>query len=187
MFRSQGGGMSEMSGLEKGYVHLYTGNGKGKTTAALGLALRAAGAGLRTYIGQFMKGQHYSELDAVRKLAPQIEIEQYGQPDFCVPGKVLPADVGLARAGLEKIRGAIASGVYDIVVMDEVCTALYFKLLDVKDVLAVINEKPEKMELVLTGRYACEEIVAAADLVTEMTEVKHYYQQGVKSRKGIEN
>jgi cob(I)alamin adenosyltransferase len=179
--------MTGKAGLEKGYVQLYTGNGKGKTTAALGLAFRAAGAGMRTYVGQFMKGQHYSELDAVRKLAPLIEIEQYGQPDFCVPGKVLPADVGLASTGLEKAKAAIACGVYDIVVLDEVCTALYFKLLDVKDVLAVIEGKPEKIELVLTGRYAPDEIIAAADLVTEMKEVKHYFQQEVKSRKGIEN
>jgi cob(I)alamin adenosyltransferase len=179
--------MAEGTGLEKGYVQVYTGNGKGKTTAALGLAMRAAGAGLRTYIGQFMKGQHYSELDAARKLAPQIEIEQYGQPDFCVPGKVLPVDIGLAREGLEKIRAALAGGVYDIVVMDEVCTALYFKLLDVNDILAVINDKPKRVELVLTGRYAPDEIIAAADLVTEMKEVKHYFLNDVKSRKGIEN
>ncbi|MFA6450243.1 MAG: cob(I)yrinic acid a,c-diamide adenosyltransferase [bacterium] len=179
--------MAERSGLEKGYVQLYTGNGKGKTTAALGLAMRAAGAGLRTYIGQFMKGQHYSELDAVRMFEPLIEIEQYGQPQFCVPGKVLPEDVGLASAGLEKARAAISGGDYDIVVLDEVCTALYFKLLHVDDILAVMKGKPEKMELILTGRYAPDALIAAADLVTEMKEIKHYYQNEVKSRKGIEN
>jgi len=179
--------MAERTGLEKGFVHVYTGNGKGKTTAALGLALRAAGAGLRSYIGQFMKGRHYSELDAARKLAPLITVEQYGQPDFCVPGEVSPEDLGLAKAGLEKIIAALRGGEYDIVVMDEVCTALHFKLLTEEEVLAAIREKPEKVEIVLTGRYAPEAIVAAADLVTEMKEVKHYYQKNVEARKGIEN
>jgi cob(I)alamin adenosyltransferase len=177
--------MSE-SKIGKGYVQVYTGNGKGKTTAALGLALRASGAGLRTYLGQFMKGRHYSELDAARGLAPLVTIEQYGRPDFCEPGKVSPEDVALARAGLDKIRAALAAG-YDLVVMDEVCTALHFKLLDVNEILEVVQNKPDGVELILTGRYAPDEIIAAADLATEMKEIKHYYQQGVQARKGVEN
>jgi len=172
---------------EKGYIHVYTGNGKGKTTAALGLALRAIGAGRRVYIGQFMKGQHYSELDAARLLDPHLTIEQYGQPDFCVPGKVSPQDESLAREGMKKILSALDSGEYDIVVMDEVCTALYFKLLNTESVVAAMQNKPEKVELILTGRYAPQAIVDAADLVTEMAEVKHYYQKNIESRKGIEN
>ncbi len=170
----------------KGFVQVYTGNGKGKTTAALGLTLRASGAGLRTYIGQFMKGQPYSELDAVARLAPGVTIEQYGHPEFCVPGKVSPEDYALARAGLDKIRAALNAG-YDVVVMDEICTALYFKLLPEEEIIDMMKSKPEGVELILTGRYASDAIIDAADLVTEMKEVKHYYQQGVKSRKGIEN
>ncbi len=173
--------------MEKGYVQVYTGNGKGKTTAALGLAFRGMGAGLRTYIGQFMKGKYYHELDSVKKVSPSIVIEQYGHPEFCVPGKTSPRDERLAREGLEKVRAAISSGEYDIVVMDEINTALYFELLDVGDIVDIIKDKPENLELVLTGRYAKEEIIDAADLVTEMKEVKHYYECGVIARAGIEN
>lgn len=172
--------------IGRGFVQVYTGNGKGKTTAALGLALRASGAGLRTYIGQFMKGRKYSELDAVGRLAPEVTIEQYGHPEFCVPGKVSPEDYALARAGLDKIRAALSAG-YDVVVLDEICTALYFKLLPEEEIIEIIRNKPEGLELILTGRYASDAIIEAADLVTEMKEVKHYYQQGVESRKGIEN
>jgi len=168
-------------------VQVYTGNGKGKTTAALGLAFRAAGAGMKTYIGQFMKGQRYSELDTAGKMSAWITVEQYGHPEFCVPGKVSPEDLRLASEGLKKARAILASGGYDIVVLDEINTALYFKLLGVEEVLELISEKPEGIELVLTGRYAPEEIINAADLVTEMKEIKHYYKAGVKSRKGIEN
>lgn len=173
--------------MGKGYVHVYTGNGKGKTTAALGLAFRAMGAGMRTYVGQFMKGQFYHELESVKKVSPSIVIEQYGHPDFCVPGRTCPEDRRLAAEGLEKIRYAISSGDYDIVVMDEINTALYFELLPPADILDVIKNKPKELELVLTGRYARDDIIAAADLVTEMREVKHYFEQGVTSRPGIEN
>lgn len=173
--------------MGKGYVQVYTGNGKGKTTAALGLAFRGMGAGLKTYIGQFMKGKYYHELDSVKKVYPSIVIEQYGHPEFCVPGKTSPEDKRLAKEGLEKIRAAIDSGEYDIIVMDEINTALYFELLDVNEIVGIIKNKPENLELALTGRYAKDEIIAAADLVTEMREIKHYYQQGVIARPGIEN
>lgn len=173
--------------LEKGQIQVYTGNGKGKTTAALGLALRAAGAGLRVYIGQFMKGRHYSELDAAKKLAPLITIEQYGRPEFCVPGKVSEEDFRLAREGMEKIKAALFSNEYDIVVMDEICTALHFKLIEVEEVLKAMRAKPENVELILTGRYAPDAVLDAADLVTEMREVKHYYGKDIPARKGIEN
>jgi cob(I)alamin adenosyltransferase len=173
--------------MQKGYVQVYTGNGKGKTTAALGLALRAAGAGLRVYIGQFMKGLHYSELEAAKKLAPFLAIEQYGHPEFCVPGKVSEEDYQLARVGMDKLKAALHSGDFDVVVMDEICTALHFGLIEAEEVLGVMRTKPENVELVLTGRYAPDAILAAADLVTEMREVKHYYQKDVPARKGIEN
>ncbi len=179
--------MTQNNSLEKGYVHVYTGNGKGKTTAALGLSLRASGAGLRTYIGQFMKGRHYSELDAVCEMMSHVTIEQFGHPDFCVPGKVSDNDRELAQTGMTKVREAISGGEYDIVVMDEICTALHFNLVDVSDIVELIKSKPEGIEMILTGRYAPQEIIDAADLVTEMREIKHYYQQKVTARKGIEN
>ncbi len=169
-----------------GLVQIYTGDGKGKTTAALGLALRAAGHGMRTYIGQFMKGQDYGELAGARLLAPYLTIEQYGRPSFVHLHRATPQDVRLAHEGLEKARAAMQSGDYAIVVLDEVCVALHFGLLEVGEVLAFLEEKPKGVELVLTGRRAPEELVARADLVTEMREVKHPYQQGIPARRGIE-
>ncbi len=169
-----------------GLVQIYTGDGKGKTTAALGLALRAAGHGMRTYIGQFMKGQDYGELAGARLLAPYLTIEQYGRPSFVHLHRATPQDVRLAHEGLEKARAAMQSGDYAIVVLDEVCVALHFGLLEVGEVLAFLEEKPKGVELVLTGRRAPEELVARADLVTEMREVKHPYQQRIPARRGIE-
>jgi cob(I)alamin adenosyltransferase len=171
--------------LTKGFVQVYTGDGKGKTTAALGLAFRAAGYGMRTYIGQFMKGQSYGELEAARQL-PGITVEQFGRENLVHVQTVTPEDTALARRGLERARQALTGGEYDIVILDEVNVALYFGLLEVEDVLAVIDARPEKVELVLTGRRAPSEIIDRADLVTEMVEVKHYYRQGVGSRDGIE-
>lgn len=171
---------------ELGLVQIYTGDGKGKTTAALGLALRAAGYGMRTYIGQFMKGQDYGELAGARLLSPYLTIEQYGRPSFVHLHRATPEDVRLAHEGLEKARAAMRSGDYAIVVLDEVCVALHFGLLKVEEVLAFLEEKPRGVELVLTGRRAPEELIARADLVTEMREVKHPYRQGVPARRGIE-
>jgi cob(I)alamin adenosyltransferase len=171
--------------LTKGFVQVYTGDGKGKTTAALGLAFRAAGYGMRTYIGQFMKGQSYGELEAARQL-PGITVEQFGRENLVHAQTVTPEDIALARRGLERARQALTGGEYDIVILDEANVALYFGLLEVEDVLAVIDARPEKVELVLTGRRAPSEIIDRADLVTEMVEVKHYYRQGVASRDGIE-
>jgi len=171
--------------LSRGYIQVYTGDGKGKTTAALGLALRASGHGLRTYIGQFMKGQRYGELDALRD-HPYITIEQYGDVRCIRREEVTPEHVAQAHRGLERAREAMLSGRYDLVVLDEVNVAIWFGLLDVEEVLALLDERPEGVELVLTGRRAPRELIARADLVTEMREVKHYYQQGVTARRGIE-
>lgn len=171
--------------LSRGYVQVYTGDGKGKTTAALGLALRASGHGLHTYIGQFMKGQHYGELDALRG-HPCITIEQYGDVRCIRREEVTPEHVAQARRGLERARAAMLSGRYDIVVLDEVNVSIWFGLLTVEEVLAFIDQKPTRVELVLTGRRAPQELIERADLVTEMLEVKHYYQQGVMAREGIE-
>lgn len=169
-----------------GLVHIYTGDGKGKTTAALGLALRAAGHGLRTYIAQFMKGQDYGELEAVKRLSPLITIEQFGQAGFVHVKQATAEDVALAHAGLERVRQALHSGQYDIVVMDEINVALFFELLTVDEVLSLIENRPPGVELVLTGRRVPEKLIAHADLVTEMREIKHPYQKGIKARRGIE-
>ena len=171
--------------LSKGYVQVYTGDGKGKTTAALGLALRASGHGMHTYIGQFMKGQPYGELDALRD-HPHITIEQYGDVRCIRREEVTPDHVAQARQGLERAREAMLSGQYDIVVLDEINVTIWFGLLTVEEVLTFLDERPEHMEVILTGRRAPPELIERADLVTEMREVKHYYEQGVLAREGIE-
>jgi cob(I)alamin adenosyltransferase len=174
--------------LGRGFIHIYTGDGKGKTTAALGLALRGAGCGLKTCVVQLMKGQHYSELDAVKMLQGLVAIEQYGHPSFCrITNPPDPADVQRARAGLARLHEIMASGGCDILVGDEVLTAMKFGFLTEGDVLGLMDARPEGMELVLTGRGATEAIMDAADLVTEMCEVKHYYRKGVDARSGIES
>jgi cob(I)alamin adenosyltransferase len=171
--------------LSKGYIQVYTGDGKGKTTATLGLALRASGHGMRTYIGQFMKGQEYGELDALRD-NPCITVEQYGDPRCIRREEVTSEHVAQARRGLERARRAMLLGGYDIVVLDEVNVAIWFGLLPVERVLVFLDLKPASVEVVLTGRRAPQELIDRADLVTEMREVKHYYTQGVAARKGIE-
>ncbi len=169
----------------QGYIQLYTGDGKGKTTAALGLALRAAGRGKRTYIGQFMKGQEYGELESVKRL-PEITIAQYGDTVCIRREEVTPQHIAQARSGLESARKAMKSGAFDIIILDEVNVSIWFGLLRVADVLHFMDEKPEHVELVLTGRRAPQELIDRADLVTEMREIKHYYQIGVLARVGIE-
>jgi cob(I)alamin adenosyltransferase len=180
--------MKSMKSIGKGYVHVYTGDGKGKTTAALGIALRAAGCSLKTHIIQFMKGLHYSELEAVRMLGGRVKIEQFGHPTFCtIDDPPDSQDVERARAALERIQNLMEENSCDVLIADEIITAGLFKLIDQDDILDLIQRKPDGMELILTGRGAQEKIIEAADLVTEMKEVKHYYTQGVQARKGIEN
>lgn len=168
----------------KGYVQVYTGDGKGKTTAALGLALRAVCAGKKVFMGQFVKGMEYSELKAMDYL-PGFRMEQYGRDCFIcdTPKK---EDVEIAKRGLRKMSGIIKSGKYDVVIMDEVNIALHYDLFSLEEVLEIIKNKHEKVELIITGRYAKDEIIDIADLVTEMKEIKHYYHKGVESRTGIE-
>jgi cob(I)alamin adenosyltransferase len=170
----------------KGFVQVYTGDGKGKTTAALGLALRAAGAGLRVFIAQFVKGQPYSEHQALEKLSPAITVKQYGREGFIhdQPGQ---ADVAAARAGLEEVRQVVAAGQHQVVILDEANIATHFGLFSVQDLLELIESKPAHVELVLTGRRADPALVQRADLVTEMLDIKHYYHDGVPARKGIES
>ena len=171
----------------KGYIQVYTGNGKGKTTAALGLALRAAGHGLRSYIGQFLKGQAYGELLAIRKLKPLITIQQFGRKGFVhVTENPDEEDIRRARAGLGKCRRAMLSGRFSIIVLDEINVALHFRLLGEEEVHGLLDEKPAEVEVVLTGRYAPASLLKRADLVTEMKDKKHYYARGVRARAGIE-
>jgi cob(I)alamin adenosyltransferase len=173
--------------IGKGYTQVYTGNGKGKTTTILGLAFRAMGHGLKTYIGQFMKGNQCGELKSAEMVSPYITIEQYGRGRF-IHAKPSPdeEDMDSARIGMVEATYAMLSHDYDIVVMDEILTACYFKLTPIDDILSMITNKPPGVELILTGRYAPQEVIDAADLVTEMVEVKHYYQKGVTARAGIE-
>ncbi len=171
--------------LSPGRVQLYTGDGKGKTTAALGLALRASGHGLRTYIGQFMKGQHYGELDALHDNR-YITVEQYGSPRCIHREEVTSQHVAEAREGLTRACEAMLSGEYDLIVLDEVNVAIWFGVLTTDDVLAFLDKRPGDVEVVLTGRRAPQALIDRADLVTEMREVKHYYQQGIGARLGIE-
>ena len=171
--------------LDQGYVQVYTGDGKGKTTAALGLALRAAGHAMHTYIGQFMKAQYSGEKEALRG-HPFITIEQYGDITFLRRDDVTSEHRARAQEGLERARQAMLSGQYDIVVLDEINTAIWFGLVSLEQVLALLDQKPKYVELVLTGRRAPQEIMDRADLVTEMRQVKHYYEQKVPARTGIE-
>jgi cob(I)alamin adenosyltransferase len=175
-----------MPGLEQGFVQVYTGNGKGKTSAAFGLALRAIGRGLKVYVIQFIKGGFdYGELYIVDKL-PNLKLEAFGKGKFVTekpPGK---EDVELAQEALALAEEIVKSGEYDIVILDEINVALNLKLINLEKVLELIEKKPEHVELVLTGRCAPDEIIEIADLVTEMKEVKHPYNKGVQARKGIE-
>lgn len=173
--------------IGKGYIQVYTGNGKGKTTAALGLALRAAGHGLSTVIVQFMKGWiDYGELQGVRMLAPRVRIIQAGRDTFVNRRNPDPEDVRLARAGWETAKGLIERKEADIVVLDEINCAVDFGLLPAGEVLETLRRKPDGMEIVLTGRNAPREFLEIADLVTEMRDVKHYYNDGVDARVGVE-
>jgi cob(I)alamin adenosyltransferase len=174
--------------LEKGYIQIYTGNGKGKTTAALGQALRAAGRGLKTFIVQFMKNSPYGEIKILEQMPNWITLEYYGNDSFVFSNKAAgETDIYMAQQALHRARKAMSSNKYDIVIMDEVCVALFFALLKTQDVLSLLEEKPGNIELILTGRYCPPELIEKADLVTEMQEIKHYYQKGVAARKGIES
>ncbi len=166
-------------------IQVYTGNGKGKTTAAFGLALRAAGAGLKVYIGQFLKGRRYSELYAIKK-HKNIKVEQFGGRCF-VKSKPGKKDIELAKCGFEKIKKILAKKCYNLIILDEINIAVHLGCLELKEVISLLKNPPKTLELVLTGRYAHPKILKLADLVTDMKEIKHYYKKGIKARKGIEN
>ncbi len=175
-----------MADNKKGYVFVHTGDGKGKTTAALGLAMRAIGHGKRVFIAQFMKGRDYGESLAAAKYLPDLVLHKCGQDSFVIKGDLSPLDIELARKGMEKAREAIFSGQYDLVILDEINVAVDFKLIPLESVLDLIKNKPEGLYLGLTGRYAPPEFIELADLVTEMKEIKHPYAKGFAARKGFE-
>lgn len=171
---------------ERGCVHVYTGDGKGKTTAALGLAMRACGHGARVVMIQFMKGwEFYGELEAV-KLLPRMTIIQTGRADFVYPGQETEEDYAEARRGLEAARDLMEKDGCDMLILDEINVALAFGLISPEELVSLIGKRPEGMELVLTGRGADERVLALADLITEMREIKHPYQEGISSRKAVE-
>lgn len=172
-------------GSIKGTVQVYTGNGKGKTTASLGAALRAAGHGWRVVMIQFMKGRLYGELISSSELGGLI-IEQYGRDEFVDPMNPEQVDVDLARKGWDRAKELIYDEKIDMLILDEINVAVSFGLISVKDLAEFIEKKPERLELILTGRYADEKIIELSDTVTEMKEIKHHYRQKIKSRKGIE-
>ncbi|MGI6575296.1 MAG: cob(I)yrinic acid a,c-diamide adenosyltransferase [bacterium] len=192
----------------KGYIQVYTGAGKGKTTAAIGLAIRALGAGKKVLFVQFMKDKVYSEHKLLSQVSPHIKLETIGKPFFIAregdldaatkekwQGRVVMFPPGqppeeyvnlIQRQGMVKVEEALTNGTYDLVVLDEINVALYYGLIEVSQVLHLLQNKKEGVEVVLTGRNAPDQIIAQADLVTEMQEIKHYYSAGVDARKGIE-
>lgn len=177
--------------MERGYIHIYTGNGKGKTTAAFGLAVRALCAGKKVYIGQFVKSMKYNETRIEELLGRagtgfgQIRIEQLGRGCY-IDRQPDAADIAAAREGLERCAGLLHGSDYDMVILDELTIALHFGLLTEEEVLEALRQRDPRVEAVITGRYAPQALLDAADLVTEMREVKHYYTQGVLSRDGID-
>ncbi len=169
----------------RGYTQVYTGNGKGKTTAAIGLSIRAAGAGLKVFIAQFIKMGEYSEIKALKRFTDLITVEQFGLGRF-TNRKPSWEDIEAAQKGLEKVKSLMHSGEYKIIILEEANVAVKLGLIAVEDLLELIIEKPYDTELVITGRGASARIIENADLVTEMKPVKHYFQKGVPARVGIE-
>jgi cob(I)alamin adenosyltransferase len=172
--------------MRRGYIQVYTGTGKGKTTAALGLALRAAGAGLRVYIAQFIKKRTCSEHRIINdRLKDLITVRQFGK-GLILKREITQQDIKAAQKGLAEIRTAMESDDYDMVILDEANVAVRYSLIQLIDLLDIMEKKPERVELIITGRYAHEKVIEKADLATEMKEIKHYREKGIKARRGIE-
>lgn len=169
----------------KGYVQVYTGNGKGKTTAAIGLAIRALGAGWRVFVAQFIKSGEYSEHKALARFSDHLTMRTYGRNVF-IRGEPEAEDIRLAQEGMDEIQEVVTSGEYRLVVLDEANVAVRYGLIEVEQILDIIEKRLEGVELLITGRYADPRLIDRADLVTEMQEVKHYYNRGVKARVGVE-
>jgi len=172
-----------------GLVLVITGEGKGKTTSCLGMAVRAVGYGMKVLMVQFIKGSlHYGELDGAKRLAPEFELLPMGKGFVGIRGDTLPREehVAAARAALALARERMLSGRYDVLILDEVNVAIHLGLLDVSEVTALIRERPENVHLILSGRYAREEVTRLAHLVSEVRNIKHPYEQGIEAEKGID-
>ena len=169
----------------KGYIQVYTGDGKGKTTAALGLTLRAVGAGLKVFIAQFIKMGDYSEIGTLERLSESVTVEQFGCGRF-PKGRASEEDIAQTQRGLERVKEIFASNQHDVVIMDEANVAVSLGLFDVETLLEIMDSKPPDVELIITGRNAPAAVIEKADLVSEVNAVKHYFQNGVKARIGIE-
>ncbi|MDP2852952.1 MAG: cob(I)yrinic acid a,c-diamide adenosyltransferase [Smithellaceae bacterium] len=170
----------------RGLVIVITGNGKGKTTAAFGQALRAVGQGYKVFIIQFMKGRDYGEFVAAEKYLPRLTIRRSGLDSFVMRDNPAPVDITLARQGFDLAKKAVASGKYDMIILDEINVVVDFKLIPLEDVIDLIKNKPPALDLILTGRYAAKAIIKLADTVSDVKEIKHHYAAGVKDRAGIE-
>ena len=171
--------------MRRGYIQVYTGSGKGKTTAALGLALRAAGAGFKVFIAQFVKQRRCSEHRMLERFGDLITIKQYGR-GFIMGKRPAKAHRESAGKGIEELKGIVSSGDYDMVILDEANVAVHYHLLDVDELMNLMKSKSKGTELVITGRYADRKVIRLADLVTEMKEIRHYHKKGVRARTGIE-
>lgn len=170
----------------KGLVQIFTGDGKGKTSAALGTVIRSLGHNRKVYVGFFMKGDYpYGERNILNGL-PNVDFASFGGLEFVYPDKIKPEDIEQARLAFDDVRKAVISDKYDLVVLDEVCVAVDVKLIPLADLIRLVKEKPPRLELILTGRGAAPELIEIADLVTECRKIKHPYDNGVESRKGIE-
>jgi len=169
-----------------GLVHVYTGNGKGKTTAAFGLAMRAVGRGKKVLVIQFLKGRESGEVLASRRLAPELEVRRFGTGRFVDPRNPGEENLAILRAGLEDAKRALASGKYDLVILDEINVAVHMGLIPEEEVLDALRSRAEGVEVVLTGRYAPESFIEEADYVTEFKEIKHPFRRGVQAREGVE-
>jgi len=171
--------------MKKGRVVIFTGNGKGKTTAAIGMSIRAAGAGMKVFLGQFIKKGDYSEIKALRRFSDLVTVEQFGLGRFTgkTPG---PDDIRMARNGLKKVGQIIASRMYDMVILDEANVAANYGLFEVQELLDLIIHKPDAVEIVITGRYASKQILETADCATEFKAGKHYFKTGARARFGID-
>jgi cob(I)alamin adenosyltransferase len=177
----------EESEYESGLIQIYTGDGKGKTTAALGAALRACGHGMDVYMIQFMKGDiNYGELKAAGSL-PNLKIVQFGKPTFVDKDNPADEDIELAQLALDHARIIIEEGEYDVVILDELNVAIDFKLVEIEKVMEILESKPDYVEIIITGRNAKKPIIDMADLVTNMRKIKHYYDNGIGARTGFEN
>ncbi len=170
----------------RGLVMVITGNGKGKTTSAFGQALRAVGQGYKVFIAQFMKGRDYGEFVAAEKYLPRLTIRRFGLDSFVMRDNPAPVDIALARQGFDMVKKAVASGKYNMIILDEINVAMDFKLVPLEEVVDLIQNRPPALDLILTGRYAAKEILKLADTISEIKEIKHHYAAGIKDRAGIE-